>query len=59
MRNYREQFYAIQEMLWGQGLSHSSADKLETFPQLISYEISDFVPNILWICSHVFELGEH
>ena len=32
--------------------------KLENFPQLISNEVSDCIPNILQICSHVFELGD-
>ena len=32
-------------------------DKLESFLQLISNEVSDCIPNIEPICSHVFELG--
>ena len=32
-------------------------DKLESFPQLlISNEVSGSIPNIQWICSHIFEL---
>ena len=58
MRNYREQFCAIQELLSGQGLPHFLLDILEIFPQLISNEFSDCIPNILWICSHVFELAD-
>ena len=42
----------------GQGLPHFMVDKLGTFPQLISNEVSDCTPNIWWICSHVFELGD-
>ena len=53
----RQQFCAIQELLSGQGLHHFSVDKLESFPQLISNEVFECIPNILWICSHVFELG--
>ena len=33
-------------------------EKLESFPQLISNEVCDCIPNIQWICSHVFELGD-
>ena len=35
-----------------------SVDKQETFPQLISNEVPDYITNILWICPHVFELGD-
>ena len=33
-------------------------DKLETYPQVISNEIFDRIPNILWICFHVSELED-
>ena len=58
MRNYREQFCALQELFSGQGLHHSSADKLEIFRQLISNDQFDCIPDILWLCSHVFELRD-
>ena len=32
-------------------------DKLESFLQVISNEVSDCIPNIESICSHVFEFG--
>ena len=56
MRNYRHQFCAILELLSEQGLPHFSVDKLESFLQLISNEICNCIPNILWICFQVFEL---
>ena len=58
MRNYRLQFCAIQELLSGQGLSHFLAQKVETFLQIISNEVSDYIPNVLWICFQIFELGD-
>ena len=42
----------------GQGLPQFLVAKLESFPKLISNEVSDCIPNIQWICSHVFELGD-
>ena len=54
----RKQFCGIQQLLSGQGLPHFLVAKLETFPQLISNEVSDCIPNIYWICSHIFELGD-
>ena len=57
MRNYK-QFCALQEPLSGQGLPYFSVFKPETFLQLISNEVSDCVPNILWICFQVFELDD-
>ena len=33
-------------------------DKLESFPQLTSNEVSDCTPNFWRICSHIFELGD-
>ena len=58
MRKYMEQFCATQELLSGQGLPNFLADKLESFPELISNEVSESLPDIVWICSRVFELGD-
>ena len=39
---------------FGPRTPHFLVDKLETFPQLISNKVSDCIPNIQWICSHIF-----
>ena len=41
---YRQQFRAIQGLFSAQGLLHYSDDKLESFLQLISNEVSDYIP---------------
>ena len=58
MRNHGKQICAIPELLLGQGLSHFSVDKLESFLQLFSNEVFDCILNVLWICFQVFELGD-
>ena len=42
----QRQFCDIQEMLSGQEHPHFLVAKLESFPQLISNEVSDCIPNI-------------
>ena len=53
-----EELCTIQELLSGQGLSQFSLDKIKTFPQLIIHEFFDCIPNILWMRSHVYKLGD-
>ena len=55
---YSRVFCAIQELLSGQELPHFSADKLENFLQLLSNDVSDCIPNILWIYFPVLELWD-
>ena len=50
------QFCSIQELLSDQELPHLWIEKLETFPHLVSYETSDCIANILFICFQVFGL---
>ena len=56
--------YVQVTVLWYPGASFGSripqfvAAKLEIFPQLISNEVRDCIPNIYWIYCHVFELRD-
>ena len=50
----RDQIIAIQKLLLWQELLHSLIDKLETFPELISNEVSVCISHNLWICFHVY-----
>ena len=50
----RIEFLCYSGPVSGQELLHFSVDKLETFLKLISIEVSDHIPNILWICFPVF-----
>ena len=54
----RIEFLCYSGPVSGQELLHFSVDKLETFLKLISIEVSDHIPNILWICFPVFALWD-
>lgn len=44
---HRQQFLAIQELLLGHEFSYILFEKLESFPQLISHQVSDYIPKNL------------
>ena len=50
-------FVLLSGAAFGPRTPHFSVYKPESFPQLISNEVSHRIPNILWICSQVLELG--
>ena len=58
MFNYACSIVLFSNCFWAKNALLCLVDKLESFPQLVSNEVFHCIPNIKWICSHVFELGD-